>query len=130
MVANTVIVAVASYLVMVVAYRWHKKRGVHVPVMISIMLFDLSMPFYLYSTRDWKTRLIDDGDILSFLVWTHIGLLVALFVLYFLQIAAGRKLMQNNEEAREEHRSIAKGLLLVRGLVILSGALLVQPEHG
>jgi hypothetical protein len=128
MLAETVIVATLTYPLMVFAYFMKKKKKIHIPIMVSLMIFDLLMPFYLYATRDWKTRLIDDGDILSFMVWTHIGLLIALFVLYGLQIAAGRRLLKGDVTARPEHRSVAKGLLLVRALVIASGALLVQAE--
>lgn len=129
MLVDTVIAATLTYPVMVAAVYWHRVRRFHVTIMVSIMLFDLMMPFYLYANRDWKTRLIDDGDILSFLVWTHFGLLIALFVLYFIQAIAGRKLLAADESARTEHKNVAKGILLVRGLVILSGALLVQPEN-
>lgn len=129
MLADTVIAGIISYAVMLAAVYWHRVRRFHVPVMISVMVFDLLMPFYLYANRDWKTRLIDDGDILSFLVWTHFGLLIALFVLYFIQVFAGRKLLAGDNSARMEHKNVAKGILLVRALVILSGALLVQPEH-
>lgn len=113
---------------MLLAFKLHHIRLFHVPVMISIMIYDLLVPFYLYANRDWKTRLIDDGDILSFMVWTHFGLLIALFVLYALQATAGRRLVAGDEEARTEHKSVAKGLLLTRALVIMSGALLVQEE--
>ena len=82
MVAETVIAATLTYPIMVAAYVMHEKRKFHISVMVSMMIFDFLMPFYLYATRDWKTRLIDDGDILSFMVWTHFGLLIALFVLY------------------------------------------------
>ena len=126
MLADTVIVATLTYPIMLFAYHMRQRRKIHIPIMVAIMIFDLLMPFYLYATRDWKTRLIDDGDILSFMVWTHIGLLITLFVLYGLQIAAGRRLLKGDVTARPEHRSIAKGLLLVRALVIASGALLVQ----
>lgn len=129
MVVETVIAATLTYPIMIAAVYWHRVRRFHVPVMIAIMLFDIAMPFYLYASRDWKTRLIDDGDIFSFLLWTHFGLLIALFVLYSIQVAAGRKLLAGDDSARLEHKSVAKGILLVRGLVILSGALLVQPEH-
>jgi len=129
MLAETVIAATLTYPLMIVGYVLHERRRIHIPIMVSIMMFDLVMPFYLYSTRDWKTRLIDDGDILSFMVWTHFGLLITLFVLYGLQIAAGRRLLKGDVSARPEHRSIAKGLLLVRALVIASGALLVQAEN-
>lgn len=128
MLADTVIVASITYLIMLAAFYWHRFRKFHIAVMVSVMIFDLLMPFYLYANRDWKTRLIDDGDILSFLVWTHFGLLIALFVLYVIQIAAGRKLLAADMTARTEHKNVAKGILLVRALVIISGALLVQPE--
>jgi hypothetical protein len=127
MFAETVLVAAITYPVMLAAFYLHRMRRFHLSVMIGIMVFDLSMPFYLYLHRDWKTRLIDDGDIFSFLVWTHFGLIITLFVLYALQIVAGRRLLRGDELARAEHGSLAKGILLARGLVILSGALLVQP---
>jgi hypothetical protein len=62
------------------------------------------------------------------MVWTHFGLLITLFVLYGLQATAGRRLLGGDEEARAEHKSVAKGLLLTRALVIMSGALLVQEK--
>ncbi len=130
MLAGTVIAGVASYLVMLVAMRLHHIRSLHISVMLGIVLFDLTMPFYLYSTRDWKTRLINDGDILSFGVWTHFGLIIALFVLYALQILAGRRLAQGDEAVRDEHKALSRGVLLVRALVIISGALLAQKPYG
>ena len=128
MINEVVIVAFISLLIMLLAYRLHHVRMFHVPVMIGIMLFDLCVPFYLYLNRDWKTRLIDHGDILSFMVWTHFGLLITLFVLYGIQILAGRRLLNRDESARDEHKTVAKGILLTRALVIMSGALLVQEE--
>ncbi|WP_455222007.1 hypothetical protein [Kaarinaea lacus] len=128
MLADTVIAASITYLVMLAAVYWHRIRLLHITVMASVMIFDLLMPFYLYANRDWKTRLIDHGDIFSFLVWTHFGLLIALFVLYAIQIFAGRRLLSGDMSARGEHKNVAKGILLVRAPVIFSGALLVQPE--
>ncbi|HEY5604141.1 MAG TPA: hypothetical protein VIM41_13625 [Gammaproteobacteria bacterium] len=129
MVAETVIAASITYLLMVAAIYWHRVRPLHVAIMVSVMLFDLLMPFYLYANRDWKTRLIDDGDIFSFLLWTHFGLLIALFVLYAIQIMAGRKLLAGDMSTRDEHKNVAKGILLTRALVIVSGALLYHPEE-
>jgi hypothetical protein len=123
---DTVIAASASFLVMLFAYYKHKQRKLHVTLMVSVMCFDLLFPIYLFATRDWKTRLIDEGDILSFGVWTHFGLLVALFVLYVLQIMAGRRLLDADESIRSEHANLAKGILLTKGLVVLSGMLLIQ----
>ncbi|KPJ90318.1 MAG: hypothetical protein AMJ53_13905 [Gammaproteobacteria bacterium SG8_11] len=128
MFVETVVAGILTYLLMLSAFYLHRIRSFHVPVMIFIVLFDLLMPVYLYSTRDWKTRLIDDGDIFSFAVWMHFGLLIALFVLYAIQIMAGRKLLQGDQSGRGEHKNVAKGILAVRALVILTGALLVQPQ--
>lgn len=123
--------ALLTYLLMILAYYWHRKRRFHITVMVGVMLFDLGMPVYLVSTRDWYTRLLVDGDILSFGVWTHFGLLVSLFVLYAMQIQTGLKILKPTNEAtgdnRIPHRAQAKGILLVRALVIVSGALLAEP---
>lgn len=123
--------ALATYVLMLIAFRWHGRRGFHMTVMIAIMVFDLGMPFYLVSTRDWYTRLIEHGDIMSFGVWTHFGLLVALFVLYAIQVHTAVRLLKASadEEAtiRAEHRGQGKGILLVRALVIITGAMLAEP---
>jgi hypothetical protein len=130
MFAETVIASILTYILMLSAFYLHRIRTFHVPVMVFIVLFDLLMPVYLYSTRDWKTRLIDDGDLFSFAVWMHFGLLITLFVLYAIQILAGRKLLLGDQSGRAEHKNVAKGILAVRALVILTGALLAQPQQG
>ena len=123
--------ALLTYLLMVLAFYWHAQRRFHISVMVGVMLFDLAMPFYLVSTRDWYTRLILHEDILSFGIWTHFGLLVTLFVLYAIQIQTAFQLLKNDEanvhEVRQAHRAQAKGILLVRALVIISGAMLAEP---
>lgn len=123
--------AVLTFIVMILAFYWHRMRRFHITVMVMVMLFDLAMPFYLVSTRDWYTRLIVHEDILSFGVWTHFGLLVTLFVLYAIQIQTGLALLrQAAEEApeiRKNHHAQALGILFVRALVIISGAMLAEP---
>ncbi|MEK6749374.1 MAG: hypothetical protein AABY83_09230 [Pseudomonadota bacterium] len=126
MINAPVIAGLLTYLLMLLAYSRPHRRYLHAPLMIGVMLFDLAMPFYLYTHRDWKTRLIDHEDILSFLVWMHIGLLVSLFFLYAMQIPAGRKLWRGDEQARPTHAAQAKGILIMRGLVLITGALLVE----
>ena len=126
MILDSVIAASVSFLVMLFAYYKHKRRLLHVSLMVSVILFDLLFPVYLFLTRDWKTRLIDHGDILSFGVWTHFGLLVALMVLFVLQVLAGLRLWKHDDSQRQEHANLAKGILLTYGLVVLSGFLLIQ----
>ncbi len=129
MFVETVVASILTYFLMLSAYYLHHIRTFHIPVMVFIVMFDLLMPVYLYNTRDWKTRLIDHGDIFAFGVWMHFGLLIALFVLYAIQISAGLKLVQGDQSVRPEHKNVAKGVLAVRALVILTGALLAQPQQ-
>lgn len=119
-----------TLLLMLLAVYWHRVQRFHVAVMSSVIVFDIGMPFYLAMTRDWNKRLLVDGDILSFGVWMHFGLIITLFVLYAIQIQAGLKLLKtttDKETVRREHRMQAKGILLTRALVIATGAMLFEP---
>lgn len=112
---------------MVCAFFWAKQRLIHMSVMVSVMLIDIGFPVYLVMTKDWYRRLIEQGEILSFMIWMHFILVLVLYALYFLQIQSARKLLRGDEEARNEHRNQGKGILIARGLVILSAAMLFEP---
>ena len=94
--AGPFIAASLSFLLMLAAMYWHRLRRFHVTAMASVMLFDVGMPFYLVATRDWKIRLIDHGDIMSFGVWMHFGLIVTLYVLYVIQLQTALKILRSN----------------------------------
>ncbi len=126
--AGTVIFVSITYLIMLISVYLSRYRRFHITVMASIMVVDFMFPFYLYMTRDWIKRLIDEGEIFSFLIWMHVILLITLYILYVFQVTAGRRVLQGDEEARSEHRGQAKGILIVKALVIMTGALLVEPE--
>jgi len=129
MINGFVIVAILTYLLMLAAFFVPHMRRIHVPVMTGIMIFDVSVPFYLYLNRDWNARLIESGDILSIAVWMHFGLVITLYVIYVLQILAAKKLLKSAEdEIRPEHRGLGIAILIVRALVIFTGAMLIDPE--
>lgn len=121
------IAAAVSYALMLAAYAMPHRRTIHVPVMVSVVLFDIGMPFYLYSHRDWWHRLIEQQELFSFLVWMHFGLLVTLYALYAVQIHTAVKLFKGMPDVRTDHRAQGKALLLARGLAILTGAILANP---
>ena len=125
--SGTLLFAIASYLVMVWAFLWAKKRIFHMPVMVSAIVIDVFFPVYLVLNKDWYRRLIEQEEILSFMIWMHFILVLVLYALYFLQIQSARKLIKGDEEARAEHRNQGKGILIARGLVILSASLLIEP---
>ncbi|MBN4073796.1 hypothetical protein JYU18_00890 [bacterium AH-315-E07] len=127
--SGPVLVSIATYVLMLLAYRYHSKTWFHVPVMCAIVVYDLCMPFYLYSTRDWYRRLIEQEEIFSFMIWTHLLLLITLYVLYTLQIIAGRQLLKGDNDAREDHAAQGKGILIARAFVILTAMMLVEPER-
>ncbi|MDH5544288.1 MAG: hypothetical protein OEZ43_01780 [Gammaproteobacteria bacterium] len=126
---ETVVVSALLYVLMLVAFRFPHIRLFHIGTMSSVMLFDLLMPFYLYLNRDWKERLIDGGEIFSFLIWMHFGVVLTLYALYIMQIIEGRKILRGKNKVRESHRNLGKGILLVRFIVVFSGALLYEPEQ-
>jgi len=125
--AETTIAATISYILMIVAFKLSHIRKFHISVMSACMIFDLLMPFYLYLNRDWYGRLIEGGEILNFLIWMHIGLVITVFILYFMQIIAGRKILAG-EASRDDHSAQGKGILLARFIMILTGALLYEAE--
>lgn len=127
--AETVIYAGVTWCVMLAAFFMHRHRRVHVPVMATIITLDFLFPFYLYMTKDWGRRLFDEGEILSFLLWCHLLLVITLYVLYVVQIQAGLKLLRREEGAREDHRAQGIGILITRGLVVLTGAMLVESTY-
>jgi hypothetical protein len=120
--------AVFSYLLMLAAYFRPRQRFFHISMMLAIMVFDLALPVFLYTHRDWWHRLIEKQEIFSSLVWMHLILLIAMYALDVIQIKTARKMLRGDQSAREEHRSQGKALLIVRGLLILSGAILANPD--
>lgn len=128
MLLTTSLAAVLSYLLMLAAYFRPRQRYFHIPAMFAIMAFDVSLPIYLYLHRHWWHRLIEQQEIFSSLVWMHLILLIAMYALDVAQILTARKMLKGIASARADHHTQAKALLVVRGLLILSGAILVNPE--
>lgn len=129
MISGTLIFVFATYALMVWAFLWGKNRFFHMPIMVSVMLMDICFPVYLIMTKDWYKRLIEQEEILSFMIWMHFILVMFLYALYFLQTQSAIKLMRGDESIRAEHRNQGKGILIARGLVILSAAMLIEPAH-
>lgn len=126
--ADTVLFIAATYVVMLLAYRLPQFPWFHRPVMVMIMIIDVCFPFYLYATGDWWRRMIEQQEILSSLIWIHLILVISLYMLYVFQIQAVRGMLRGDEEARSTHKSQGLGIIIARGLVLATGALLVEPE--
>ena len=120
-------ILVASYLLMLTAYFLPRQRLFHIPAMFAVMAFDLALPVYLYTHRDWWHRLVEQQEIFSPLIWMHFALFFVMYALDGAQILSGRKLLKGGEAIRADHRAQARILLVVRGLVIVSGAILANP---
>ncbi len=127
MISATLIFMTATWVLMVVAFFLHRVRGFHIAVMGSVILIDVFFPLYLVLTRDWWKRLFLDGEILTFLLWMHLMLIITLYVLYIVQVQAGRRLLRGDDTIRSEHRGQGIAILVTRALVILTGGLLVEP---
>jgi len=132
--ATSVLLVLMSFVLLAAAWHWRKQRRFHIAAMSFLMVFDFFFPVYLYLTHDWWKRLIVDGDIFSFLLWSHLIFVMVLYALYVLQVMAGRAMLQNQPDSedhkrtREEHRKQFIGIIVARLLVLASGALLIVPE--
>ncbi|MDQ6951613.1 MAG: hypothetical protein Q9M26_08110 [Mariprofundales bacterium] len=122
---TSILLVLTSFCVMGLAWFFHSRPRIHVGLMSTVMLFDLLFPVWLYFTHDWGKRLIDEGAITSFGVWTHWGLAIMLLILYGLQIGLGRGLLRGEDGRRIEHRQQAIGIVWLRLLVFASGAMLM-----
>lgn len=127
----SILVTLATYLLMLVAFALHRRRGFHMPVMAAIIVYDVCFPIYLVMTRDFYLRLIEHEEILSFGVWMHLMVVVVLYFLYVFQIRSALAIRTNPAAAEERHahRSQAIGILITRGLVIFTGFLLYDPQY-
>jgi len=132
--ATSVLLVLMSFGLLAAAWYWRKQRRFHIAAMSFLMVFDLFFPVYLYLTHDWWKRLIVDGDIFSFLLWSHLIFVMVLYALYVLQVMAGRTMLQSaadsedHKRTREDHRKQFIGIVVARLLVLASGALLIVPE--
>ncbi|WP_239255732.1 hypothetical protein [Candidatus Nitrotoga sp. M5] len=94
--------------------------------MISVILFDLGMPVYLYMYKDWYRRLIIESEITSLIVWMHLMMIVMMYALYVMQVKTGLRLLRSDNGVRIDHGAQGRATLLVRAFVIFTGALLVE----
>ncbi|CAH1388115.1 conserved membrane hypothetical protein [Candidatus Nitrotoga sp. M5] len=124
--AGTVWAALLTFGLMLVAFRYAKQRTLHVPIMISVILFDLGMPVYLYMYKDWYRRLIIESEITSLIVWMHLMMIVMMYALYVMQVKTGLRLLRSDNGVRIDHGAQGRATLLVRAFVIFTGALLVE----
>ncbi|RMH59323.1 MAG: hypothetical protein D6678_07945 [Zetaproteobacteria bacterium] len=123
----SVALVLISFVWMLLALRWRRRRRMHAGMMAVLIGFDVLFPVWLYLTHDWVHRLIDEGELFSFLIWAHLFLALTLYALYGLQIQAGKQLLARREDARQNHRVQSKGIVLVRLFVFATGALLIAP---
>ncbi len=125
-VPGTVLFVAATHGLLIAAFYLSSYRHFHVPVMIAVMLTDVGFPVYLYMTNDWWKRLIEQGEIFSFLLWMHFILIITLYMFYGMQVAAARRMLRGDPEGRADHRRQGMGIIVVRTLVFVTGALLVK----
>ncbi len=116
-----------SYLVMLAAYYRPHYRYFHIPVMTATLVFDLAIPWYLYTHRRWWHRLIENGDIFSFGVWMHLGLLFVLYALEIAQVLSAVRILKGDVTARPLHHQQGRALLMARAMIIATGAILADP---
>lgn len=127
----SILVSVGTYVLMFMAFHLHSVRRFHMPVMAAVIVYDICFPIYLVLNRDFYGRLIEHEEILSFLVWMHVMVVVVLYFLYVVQVRSALVLRKDSGsvDARRAHHGQAKGILIVRAVVIFTGFLLYDPLY-
>lgn len=130
---GAILFAAATCLLQTAAFYFAHVRSFHITVMVALLLCDILFPLYLFMTRDWYNQLIVQGDILTFGVWIHFMLVITLYVLYVVQVQVARTIVSGRVDGerikalRKDHRAQGIGILVVRPMMIFTGALLA-PE--
>lgn len=127
--AESMMFVLLTYLVMLVAFKCAKTRIVHISMMASVIIIDLCFPIWLVMNRDWYKRLIEQEEILSFMIWMHFMLVLTLYALYAMQIMSARQMLKGDFSHKVDHRTQGIGVLIVRGLVIASAFMLIDPNQ-
>ncbi|RME36448.1 MAG: hypothetical protein D6788_11565 [Planctomycetota bacterium] len=110
--------------ILVVGYCNRRRRSVHVPLMISALVIDLSMVLYLEITRA-VVETIPKRPLTPLLI-VHIILSVIVLVLYGVQVVTGRKKWKHRPSIL--HGKVALWFLGLRfGNLITS--ILLEPFH-
>ncbi len=126
-VPGTVLFISSTYLVMLAGYYLHRVRLIHLVIMPTILVIDCLFPVYLFMTNDWWKRLIIEGEILSFMLWMHLILVLTLYMFYWMQVSTAVKILKEERGVgRDDHRRQALGILIVRALVIMTGTLFAK----
>ncbi len=126
--ADSMMFVLGTYVLMLIAFFLVKYRPLHISIMSSVMVLDFLFPIWLVFNRDWYKRLIEQEEILSFMIWMHFMLVLALYALYVMQIITAHRMLKGEMEVKPDHRSQGIAVLIVRGLVIASAAMLIDPS--
>lgn len=123
---TSLILAFASLILMLIGYYCSRFRVLHISIMATVICIDIAMPFYLFQIGDWKKRLIDQEEIFSFLIWMHVGLVLCIYILFAAQVATAFKIVQAQTDVRTVHRMQGRAAILVKLLIVLTGAILIK----
>jgi hypothetical protein len=102
-----------------------KNRRIHVPLMISVITWDLILIAQIELNRnaiDKASKVMENPMLLNI----HIALALSTVFLYFFMIFSGRKLLKGNQAMRNKHKNMGLLTYVLRVLTYITSYFVVK----
>ncbi len=115
------------YALMVFGITKRKKRKIHVPTMITVLVWDIILILQIELGRsavEKASKALANPWILN----VHVSFAISCVIFYFLLIFTGRKLLNGQNEYRMRHRLFGWSAFALRTLTLITSFYAVVPK--
>lgn len=119
---STVVFQIQStliYLLMIYGITQRKNRKIHVPVMSTVLLWDVLLILQIELSREAVAKAAK-AAINPMLLNVHVSFAVLSVVFYVLLVITGRKLLKGNGSIRPKHRLFGWTAFVLRTLTLVT----------
>lgn len=113
------------YTLMAFGISRRKQRKVHVPVMISVLIWDIVLIAQIEFNRGAVEKAAN-AMINPLILNVHVGFATLCVIFYFLLLYTGRKLLNGQNSYRLRHRLFGWSTFLLRTLVLITSFFVVK----
>lgn len=119
--------SILIYALMVFGISKRKQRKTHVPVMMTVLIWDILLILQIELSRqavDKASKLLINPMLLNI----HVAFAVSCVVFYILLLYTGRKLLHGNNSFRLRHRLFGWTAFTLRTLTLITSFFAVTPQ--
>jgi len=119
--------SICVYALMVFGITKRKKRKIHVPTMISVVVWDIILILQIELGRGAVEK-ASKALINPWILNVHVSFAISCVIFYFLLIFTGRKLLNGQNEYRLRHRLFGWSAFILRTLTLITSFYAVTPK--